>query len=470
MENLNFKDNPSKISNGMNYQEVVQQLEKRERYGFLFGLERINKFLEKLNHPEKNLQVIHITGTNGKGSTASFIAKILEFAGYQVGLYTSPHLIDIRERIQINGIPISKKDFLYFYRKLSTVHCPLSRELTYFEFLTALAFQYFFAKKIDFLILEVGMGGRFDATNVVEKPLVSLITNIDYEHTEYLGKTLKRIAYEKAGIIKRNSFLVTGVRQKNIRSQLEKICAQRKNRLFTLGEDFSSFASASADKRFSSFDFQQFDYRGIFNHYKNLRIKLLGRHQIENAALALATIEVLRLRNIFISEKAIREGLENTFWPGRLEIQRLTVNSKQLTVILDGAHNSAGMKILKDSLIQLKGSYLKTKKIFAILGILADKNISQMVKEICPVVDEVLVTKPNYYRAAEPQVIYLEVKKYLKKEKIFRKPTIEEALNFAFHQVNGKDTSVLVTGSLYTVGEAKKVISEWKKRKQLISV
>ncbi|HCJ66055.1 MAG TPA: bifunctional folylpolyglutamate synthase/dihydrofolate synthase, partial [Elusimicrobia bacterium] len=228
----------SKISNGVDYQEIVQQLEKRERFGFLFGLERIDKFLKELNHPERNLQIIHITGTNGKGSTASFIAKILEFAGYRVGLYTSPHLVDIRERIQINSIPISKKDFVRLYSELSTINYKLVKELTYFEFLTALAFQYFFEKKVDFLILEVGLGGRLDATNVIERPLVELITNIDYEHTEYLGKTLKKITYEKAGIIKNNSFTVTGVKQKNVLSLLKRICAERKNRLFTLGENF----------------------------------------------------------------------------------------------------------------------------------------------------------------------------------------------------------------------------------------
>jgi len=484
-----------KISNGVNYQEVVKELEKRERFGFLFGLERIAKFLKKLGYPERNLQVIHITGTNGKGSTAAFIAKILEFAGYQVGLYTSPHLLDIRERVQINSQPISKKDFLFLFKKLSEISPSLFTKLTYFEFLTALAFQYFFIKRIDFLILEVGMGGRFDATNVIPKPLVSVITNIDYEHTQYLGKTLTKIAYEKAGIIKKNSFTVTGVKQKNVLSLFKKICAQRKNRLFFLGEDFLvKYLAAKPMKH----KFQVFNYQGIFQNYENLKIKLLGEYQIENAALALATIEILRLNNIFISEQAIREGLENTSWPGRFEICKLIIHPcltcagvtpvpaipvqasqvqagagigrslerrypSFITVLLDGAHNPAGIRTLKENLSCLKG-----KKIFAILGILADKNISQMMKEICPVIDEALLTKPTYYRAAEPGVLFPQLEPYLRKEKIFLKPTVKEALNFAFSKVNNKDTLLLVTGSLYTVGEAKKIILQWKRKKQLI--
>ena len=447
----------------MDYQVAIKELESRERYGFLFGLERISQFLKKLNHPERNLRIIHITGTNGKGSTASFIAKILEFAGYRVGLYTSPHLLDICERIQINSIPISKKDFLRLYSKLSTINYKLAKELTYFEFLTGLAFQYFFERKVNFLVLEVGMGGRLDATNVIKRPLASLITNIDYEHTEYLGNTLEKIAYEKAGIIKKDSFTITGVKQKKILSLLKKICTQRKNRLFSLGKNFRISSFPIPNTQYPITNYQYFDYDGIFNNYKNLRIRLLGKHQIKNAALALGTIEILRLKNIFIPKKAIYEGLENTFWPGRLEIQRLTVNGKRLTVILDGAHNPAGIKVLMESV-----AYLNRKKIFAILGILADKNISQMVKEICPLVEEVVVTKPPYYRAVEPRVLFKEVEKYLNKEKIFLKSTIEEALNFAFARVKDRDALILVTGSLYTVGEAKRVILEWKRRGQLI--
>ncbi len=403
------------ISNGVNYKKIVKELENRERYGFLFGLERINRFLKKINHPEENLHIIHITGTNGKGSTAAFIAKILEFAGYQVGLYTSPHLIDIRERIQINGAPISKKDFVRLYSELSTINYRLAKELTYFEFLTALAFQYFFEKKVDFLVLEVGMGGRYDATNIIRKPLVSVITNIDYEHTEYLGKTLNKIAYEKAGIIKKNSLTITAIKQNNLISLLKRISAQRKNRIFSSGKDFRTSGYQMLDTRY-----QIFDYRGLVSNYRSLRIKLLGRHQIENGGLALATIEVLRLRNIFISERAIREGLENTFWPGRLEVLKLiTHNSSLITVLLDGAHNPAGMKVLKLTL-----SKLKRKKMIVILGILADKDIAQMVKEICPLSEELVITKADYYRAVAPEIIYLEARKYLNPENIFLQPIV----------------------------------------------
>jgi len=461
----------------MHYQEIIPQLENRERFGFKFGLSRIRKFLEYLNHPEKNLRIVHITGTNGKGSTAVFIAKILEFAGYRVGLYTSPHLLDIRERIQINSAPISKNDFVSLYHQLSTVNRKLSQELTYFEFLTALAFQHFFEKKVDFLVLEVGLGGRLDATNVIRKPLVSLITNIDYEHTEYLGKSLQKIAYEKAGIIKRNSITVTGIRQKNLLSLLKEICLQRKNRLFCLGKDFQ-FKNSEFQNPTSQF----FDYKGIFNNYKNLRIKLLGKHQIDNACLAIATTEVLKFHGTYVSEYAIREGLWQTFWPGRLEIFQLVPRPScpvtmvrgeprplsLVTIVLDGAHNPAGIDVLKESL----SSLFPKKKIVLILGILADKDIGQMIKKIASAsrwtVDEVILTKPNYYRAAEPEILHKEMRKYLADEKIFLHPRIKEALNFAFSRINKRKNIIVVTGSLYTIAEVKKVTSLWKRKLTLV--
>jgi len=433
----------------MNYKEIVLHLENRERFGIQLGLERIHKVLNILNHPEKNLPTIHITGTNGKGSTAAYIAKILEFAGYKVGLYTSPHLIDIRERIQINGHSIPVKSFFRIAMGLLDIEKSLGDKLTYFEFLTALAFKYFSEEKIDFLVLEVGLGGRLDATNVIEKPLVSVITNIGYEHIQYLGKSLQSIALEKAGIIKKNGFVTTAIRQKRVMKLIESICQQRKAKLFCLEKDFG-YSVVSLGYT----GYQEFDYRGIFSDHKNLKIKLFGKYQIDNATLAIGTVEVLRFQSIFISKNAIREGLGASFLPGRFEILRLTPRPSQLvTVVLDGAHNPLAIHCLKNNFL----TYLQEKPRI-ILGILVDKDIGQIVREIVPLAKEIILSKPQYYRAANPEILYKEVKKCLPENRMFVTSSVSEAIRLAFKRTKG-NTPLLITGSFYMVGEAKKILN-----------
>ncbi|HPR14637.1 MAG TPA: Mur ligase family protein, partial [Smithella sp.] len=271
-----------------------------------FGLGAITSVLSRLGHPQKSFKAVTITGTNGKGSTAAMIAAMLHKAGYCVGLYTSPHLIDVRERITVNGRKISRKDF---DRIIVCVRKKVVQPLTYFEFITAVAFEYFKTRKADIAVLEVGLGGRLDATNVC-RPLVSVITNIAFDHTAYLGRTLTSIAVEKAGIIKPHGLCVTGVAQKKILGLLQDICLQRGASLYRLNHDFRLARQKNGSLL----------YEGVYSDVKNLTVPLRGEHQLANAALALAAVEMCARKGFPVSETAVRAGLQNVRWEGRLEV------------------------------------------------------------------------------------------------------------------------------------------------------
>lgn len=476
----------------MTYQETLKYLESFQRFGIRLGLRNIRRLLKLLGNPQESLKVIHIGGTNGKGSVGAFLFYILKEAGYKVGLYTSPHLIDFRERIRINNRLISKKELTRLTQvisnklqvtsnnleeKLKIQNSKLKRknqdqgsgiqdpdfQPTYFEITTALTLKYFTEQKVDFAILEVGMGGRLDATNVT-KPLVSVITNVDLEHTEHLGKSLKKIAYEKCGIIKEGIPVVTAEKKREALRVIEDTCRERKARLYRIGKEIIVAGRTSqpvkpvpigrqADRQTGRradalLNWQTFNVTGIYSEYENLKISLLGGHQLLNAACALGAIELLQKR-FKISKNQIRKGLAKTQWPGRLEIVKLrTPNSKLRTGILDGAHNVAGARALKKAI----GDCFNYKRLILLLGILKDKDIKGIVAQLAPLASRIIITRPQSPRAAEPEEIAEIAKEY--SDSVVIKERVSQAIEYALSCAKRRDI-VLITGSLYTVGEAK---------------
>ena len=454
----------------MTYHETLEYLESFQRFGVKLGLRNIKILLKLLGNPEKSLKVIHIGGTNGKGSVGAFLFYILKEAGYKVGLYTSPHLVDFRERIRTNRGLISKKELIKsasFLKSLFTVHRSLITDdrfqPTYFEIITAIALKYFADKKVDFAILEVGMGGRLDATNVT-RSLVSVVTNVNLEHTEHLGRNLKRIASEKCGIIKQGIPVVTAENKKEVLDVINEVCSRKKAKLYRVGKELKYRA------RFSGLRYQSFNVKGIDNEYNNLRIPLLGKHQLLNAACAIGVVELLQpkvppVRNkssqatasdiyqrisngIKITTAQIKQGLAKTEWPGRLDVKRYAIHGKRLLVILDGAHNVAGAEVLKKAI----GDYFTYKKLVLVLGILKDKDIEGIISHLAPLASQAVITRPKTPRAVKPERIAKIARKYLDsiviEEKVFR--AIDQAFAFA-----ERGSLILITGSLYLVGEVR---------------
>jgi len=394
-----------------------------------FGLTAITDLLSRLGNPQNSYKIILIAGTNGKGSTAAMTSSILCSAGYKVGLYTSPHLVDVRERIVINGKKISLKEF---NRTIAYVKDKKEQLVTYFEFLTAVAYVYFQRQKVDIAVLEVGLGGRLDATNVC-KPMVSIITNIAFDHIDYLGNTLDSIAREKAGIIKQKGVCITAAKQKKVLEVLKNVCLRRRAKLYCLNSDIK------IKKQKDGF----LNYQGLYRNLKNLKIPLQGDHQLSNAALALAAIELCTKKGFNIADTAIYAGLKNTHWEARLEVLQ-----NQPLFLLDGAHNPAGISVLCRSF--KKGfSY---RRLILIFGALADKDYRRMLQKIVPLASIIILTQLKTKRAVPVNDIMETVKKMgypaIVTENV--KQAIERAQALA-----KKQDLICATGSFYLAGEVK---------------
>lgn len=418
----------------MSYQQSIAYLYGLQKFGIKFGLSKISALLASLDNPHKKLSCVHVGGTNGKGSTAACLASILSNAGYTVGLYTSPHLSRFTERIKIGRREISRNDVDRLTRLLIQKTARID-SITYFEFVTAMAMLYFVEKKVDVCILEVGMGGRLDATNVVT-PMLSIITNISKEHEYYLGNTLHKIAYEKAGIIKKKRPLITGATQASVLTHFRKRCHTLQTECYSLGKDFSIQIRNSYS-----------DYHGIHGNLDSVKIGLLGDYQYNNAAMAVAAVELLRTKHYRINDGAIYRGLIDVTWPGRLEV----VMSAPL-VVVDGAHNPDAMKHLKEALMK----NFNFKKLVLILGIMEDKNIRGMAKEIVPHADRVILCRPHMDRAASPARLANIIKGYQANHCMI--DDVKEATRHALSTVGPNDL-ICVTGSLFTVGEAREVFN-----------
>jgi dihydrofolate synthase/folylpolyglutamate synthase len=415
----------------MNYSESIAYLYGLQKFGIKLGLHTIKRLLSTIGDPHNKFPSIHISGTNGKGSTAAFLASVLTEAGYTTGLYTSPHLLSFNERIKVGSRTISKKDVV----RLTTVLQKKSRgfaSLTYFEMVTAMAFLYFAERNVDCAILEVGMGGRLDATNVIS-PLLSIITTISKEHELYLGPTLGHIVQEKAGIIKSKRPVVTGVTQPALIKFIQEKCRSKHSRLYRLGKDFTLKSTPS----------HTYTYHGMTFNLKDITLGLRGDFQAANAALALAAIDILKSTSFSIDTKSILHGLNKVHWPGRLELVMRTP-----LVILDGAHNPDAMNNLLKSIL----NDFKFKKFFLVLGIMEDKNINKMIGDIVQHAHHIILSRPRMDRAATTKNLANILEGFhLKNFNII--DDVASATQFALTKAQ-KDDLICVTGSLFTVAEA----------------
>lgn len=420
------------------YAEAVRYLESLHRFGIHLGLERMEAILEKLGNPQDSLKVIHVGGSNGKGSVVAILSSILKEANYTVGIYTSPHLVDYTERFQINFDPITPEEFVAQVNKVRPIIEEVGKssvgELTEFEVLTAMAFNYFKEKNVNYLVLEVGLGGRLDATNVVKAPLATIISNIELEHTAQLGETIEAIAGEKAGIIKPGVPVITAASGPAL-EVIQQVAKERNALVFPFSAERFKLKNSTLEGLVM-----------IDKTYRELHLGLIGTHQFQNAAIVIKTCEVLMNKGVTLFKDYYRRGFKKAFWPGRFEIVR-----QEPMVILDGAHNPAAAKALAASTSHL----LKEKPVTLVLGVLEDKDYEAMVRELAPLATRVVVTAPEIARALSPQALADVVRKNGKEAII--KPSVAEAVEEAL-RITPPDEAVLITGSLYTVGNARKVL------------
>jgi len=407
------------------------------RFGIKLGLDTILAILKGLDNPQNKFPSIHVAGTNGKGSIASALSSIFIHAGYRVGLYTSPHLVNFNERIRINGAPISDMDVLIAYEAVKDVHAG-DRESTFFEYTTAMAFHEFARAGVDWAIVETGMGGRLDATNVLN-PKLSIISNISLEHRQYLGNTIAEITAEKGGIIKRGIPVVTGVNQNEAINVLKKIAQKKEAPLYRLGEHFRTRRNKNKET---------FSYIGMSSTWPDMKTGLQGKHQIKNAALALAACEVLNQYDTDLSTDQIKEGLLKTDWPGRMEVV-----SQRPYIILDGAHNLMASR----KLAEFMSENLVKDGTTLVIGILDDKPYRSMLKSLLPLCRRVIFTKPAISRAMEPEMLQEVAKDFVDDIRII--PNVKDAYFYALESVSS-DEAIIVAGSLYVVGEVKQALAE----------
>ncbi len=417
------------------YKRALEFLYSLQKYGIKFGLSKTENLLAGLGNPHRRLKFVHIAGTNGKGSVATYISHILEKAGYRVGAYTSPHLVTFRERMRINREFISQREVVALTKEIKQVMVE-KEPPTFFEATTAMALKYFADMDVDIVVLETGMGGRLDATNVVS-PLLSIITNISMEHQQFLGDTLLDIAKEKAGIIKEMTPVISGASQKEVRSLFEKICREKNSPLYLIQRDFSCLWRKDG-----------FFYKGLERSYSGLTSGLLGRFQRSNMALALCCIELLGREGFSIDEIHIREGLKDAFWPGRLHLI-----SRSPLVVLDGAHNNAAMEVLTSTLEEMDFD-----RLIAVVGVMADKDVGGMMERLIPLCDTVVFSRPVYERAMDPHRLK-EI--YPSTVTSLVIPSLKEAISKALDMARNRDM-ILITGSLFTVGEALSILDPEK--------
>ena len=402
-------------------------------YASRFDLRRTEDLLQRLGNPHLSAKAVHIAGSKGKGSTSAMIAAGLQAAGYKTGLYTSPHLVTLRERIQVDGKPILKRELESVVSGMRPHVEAVDREGTYgelstFELLTAAAFVYFQQSKVDFQVLETGLGGRLDATNVVT-PEVCVITSISLDHTEVLGDTIAKIAAEKAGIIKPGRPVVSSPQPEEAVEVIRETCQKKGARLISVGSE------VVWRKLKSDLSGQSLEVQGLKGSYR-ITIPLLGAHQLQNAAAAVATLEVLGL-----PRKSIESGLAKTNWPGRLQILR-----RRPLLVVDGAHNRDSASKLKEALKE----YFHFDHLILIIGTSADKDVSGIVEELAPVADSVIVTRSRHPRATKPEVLVGEFARVGVKAEVAE--DITRAVAKALKRAGRKDL-ICATGSLFLVAE-----------------
>lgn len=447
----------------MNFEEAIAYLSSLGKFGWHLGLERIQALCEAFQHPERRFPSVHITGTNGKGSTSTMIASILQASGYRTGLYLSPYVRTICERIQVDGHLIPEEDLAHLITRIAPVVPQVARnprcgQPTEFEVKTLAGFLYFAEQKVDYGVIEVGLGGRYDATNVI-LPEVAVITNISLDHTERLGHTLTAIAGEKAGIIKEGIPCVTGAQGEAL-EVIARTCREKRAPLYRLGEEIRLIPQEEEERedlvplplpsteealRYPSLISRPeppFTVEVMGVCYSNLHLRLLGEFQKQNAALAVSAVHLLRERGADrITEQTVREGLKKAYLPGRLEVIR-----EKPGLILDGAHNGAKAEALAQALQTL----FRYRHLILVLGMTRGHQINDVVKPLVPLAHRIIVTEPAF-RSLPAEDLYQVVRSQTSVPVSIAKPVplaVEEALSYA-----KVEDLVCVTGSLYVVGE-----------------
>lgn len=429
----------------MNYKEAVNYIDNELNSGCNPGLKRIYRLLDLIGNPQRVIKIVHIAGTNGKGSVSAMVTAIVAKAGYKVGTYNSPHLVSIRERFLINNKAISENNFIKYVKILKEKIEFLKRvgeEIpTQFEVLTALAYMYFRDEKIDIGVIEVGLGGRYDATNVIEEPMVSIITSIDYDHMGVLGEAIEQISYEKAGIIKKNGITVLYPQKYNESEKIiESISKELNNKIIRIKKE-------NIHAKDFSLSGQLFSYHYDGKEYKDLKLPLLGDHQLINAAVAITSVVILKDFAFNISDKHIKEGLEKVLWSGRLSII-----SKNPLIVLDGAHNESGVQVLA---LALK-KYFKNKDLILIMAMLKDKDHKKSLQIIAPMAKLFIATEVESERALKAEDLYLEAKNYSSNATFTS--SLENALKIATSKYT-EESVICIAGSLYLIGQAYKLLN-----------
>lgn len=428
------------------YEDALAYIHGQNRAFCKPGLERVSKLLDGLMHPERSLACIHVAGTNGKGSTSSMLSSILRSAGYRVGLYTSPYILEFNERIQINGVNISNADLVRYTKQIRRVADRMDDPPTEFEIITAIAFKYFKDKGCDLVVLEVGLGGRFDATNIIEKPLLSIITGISLDHVAILGDTIEKIAYEKAGIIKPGCpILFGGGHAHAARSVIEEESKRREAPYYEVDRDALII-------REKSLDGCVFDY----NSLQNMRIRLLGNYQPYNASTAIDAVEILRQIGLEISESALREGLCSAKWPARFEI----LERENPLVIFDGGHNAEGISAAVESI----ANYFPNEKVFVLSGVLRDKDYASIARMISTVAERAFTITPSNPRALDSTTYASLLNYHGTKATAFVDEGIDVAFTRAYQEAKLCGRPLIVLGSLYTYGEVYHALERLRER------
>lgn len=433
----------------MDYSQSLEKVNSLLKFGIKPGLERISELLNRLGNPQDKLKFVHVAGTNGKGTACTLISNVLAAAGYKTGLYTSPYIMDFRERFRINGEMISKNELSCLTERVSKVVDEMKQEnliITEFEFITALAFLWYFEQKCDIVVLEVGLGGRFDATNIINSPLVSLIMSISLDHTAILGDTVEKIAYEKCGIIKSHSHAVVYANQPDGVIDVIKNFAEEHKASLTIADD-SAIKLIKTDIKGSEFIYFANGRFGI-NKEIELFIPFIGEHQLRNASAALEALNVLYQQGYKITEDSLRTGFRTSAFYARLELVR-----ENPIVLLDGAHNPGGAKALADSIKK----YLSGKKKILIMGMLADKDFETAVSYIAPNFDKAYTLTPDNPRALPSAELAKIVGKYC--NDVTALSDYHEAYQLAVSDA-GNEGAVVICGSLYLAGKMRHIIFE----------
>jgi len=437
----------------MTYKQAISYLYSLEEERINLGLSRIKSLLFNLCVSPGDLKVIHVAGTNGKGSVVAMVSSILSYAGFKVGVYTSPHLKDFRERIVIKSCQrvkyIPKKGLIRLVEKIQPIVKKISRtkmgKPTFFEVTTAIMFAYFTQEEVDFAVLEVGLGGRLDATNVV-LPLVSVITNIGLEHTDRLGNTLEEIAKEKCGIIKSECPVITAEQKPIVLKVIKNVSRQRNAKLIKIipHPPRGTYAVMYKYRGFKG-KMQFFDYYGLYNKFKKLSLPFFGKHQLANASCAIAALERCQvLTNDKCTYTTISSGLRYAKWPGRCEVV-----SRRPYIVVDGAHNPAAANLLASTI----KNYFHYSHIVLILGILRDKDINGIMSYLSPISDSIIFTSPASSRAASAMDLLNSVSHPVHSSSLFVANDVPQAIKLA-RQIASRHDLILITGSLYTVADA----------------